>query len=494
MAFRLCMLLCISAFSVSSEKKVEETFMKKTTKDLDTSASGYIYQQHGNKPAHVIYLNKGDVLDRLNEGEVLNHLNQGEVLGQLNQGEILPHLHLKMNTPVTSPHPHGYQSASVSNPGRSTTQSYYVTHYQNYGDGGKKYHMEHPGVAYFPSESKGSNDGYPHYKVVMPAHYHGLYNPLPVIHSRQTLKKTPGLGNYPTTVKVNGPDSLEEDEEEDDEDEDDHDDLHENAQSSVTHDGQRGDDDDSEGEEDSHENYHEQHHNIPALTYSHGEHDHGLVYGNGQDHDRESHAEVDGSEHEEEHYSQDGEKKSNGYRNLHEHDKGEKGHYDNADHSSHYDNSNGHKASGHDEGKAFSEHHAENKGEKGGEFEEKKAHKKGSKTTGYHNVFHKDEYKKVHTFYDDSDHKGKFKKYGSEHKEHDTQSGEFKKGAQYHSGHESAQDGKTGHTSKGYHDQADKGYNKKHGEEKYHQNEAEYAKKGGKQSERSHAYKGNDHD
>lgn len=49
----------------------------------------------------------------------------------------------------------------------------------------------------------------------------------------------------------------------------------------------------------------------------------------------------------------------------------------------------------------------------GGKFNEKKSHKKGANTLGYHNVFHKDEYKKVHIFYDDADHRGSFKKNGA---------------------------------------------------------------------------------
>lgn len=181
MAVRLCMLLCISAFGVYGEKKVEETFMKKTTKDLDTSASGYIYQQHGNNPAQVIYLNKGDVLDHLNEGEVLGHLNQGEVLGQLNQGEVLPHLHLKQSHAGLAGHaslPYVYQSQgvgpvfgqshgnagqvihpTVANPGRSTSQAYYVTHYQDYGDGGKKYNVNHPPHSHYSSSMGVGNRG-----------------------------------------------------------------------------------------------------------------------------------------------------------------------------------------------------------------------------------------------------------------------------------------------------------------------------------------------
>lgn len=49
-----------------------------------------------------------------------------------------------------------------------------------------------------------------------------------------------------------------------------------------------------------------------------------------------------------------------------------------------------------------------------GKRREQKLHKRGVKTTGYHNVFHKDEYKKEHTFYDDLDHHGDFKLHGNQ--------------------------------------------------------------------------------
>lgn len=490
-AQRLCIMLCISvivclAVVVHGEKKVEETFMKKITKDLDTSATGYIYQQQGNSPASVIYLNKGDVLGNLNQGEVLGRLNQGEVLHQLNQGEVLPHLHLKMNHGVIPAQqaslPYVYQQSAngVNNPGRSTSQAYYVTHYQDYGDGGKKYNTNRPSAHY----NKAIGESYPHYDVVKSSY--GVYNPLALAHLPKHPKKTLGLGHYPTVAQHAESEEVDEGDEEEDDDDDD--------EAPVAHLHQEVDDDNS-GEEidddddgpDSHESYQDElHHslNSPIATYTHG----GYGHNHGHDNDRGSHQASDGSEHNEEHHASHGEKGSKGYDKHQESDKGEKGHYDEADHAKHYNQNSGHKASGHDEGKQYHAHHEADKGEKGGEFQEKKAHKKGQKTTGYHNVFHKDEYKKVHTFYDDADHKGKFKKYGAEHKEHESKAGESKKGAHHQSGHESDQKGKKGHSSKGHHDANDQGYKKEHGKEQFHENEAEYAKKGGKQGESSHAY------
>lgn len=493
MAARLCMLLCISVIGVSAEKKVEATFMKKTTQDLDTSATGYIYQQQGNNPAQVIYLNKGDVLGHLNEGEVLGRLNRGEMISDLNQGEILPHLHLKMNSahvhkPVHQPSPlhqpalpYVYQQSAV-NPGRSTSQSYYVTHYQDYGNGGgKKYTTHRPvSVSHLIGSGKGTDgDTYPHYDIAK--HSFGVYNPLALQHGPQKPKQTPGLSHYPTIVKHAEP---EDEYDENDEDENNHG-PHQSAHLNINDDDD-DDDDDYEGEDDdSHEKYDSHHHHThdaPIISTGLG-HTSG-IYGN----DRRNHHSDAGTEHEEEEHSQHGEKGSKGYDQYHEHDKGEKGHHDEAKHSNHYNQNSGHKVAGLDEAKQYGEHHEADQGEKGGEFKEKKAHKKGSKTTGYHNVFHKDEYKKVHTFYDDSDHKGKFKKYGSDHKEHESEAGETKKGAHHQSGHESDHHSKKGHTAKGHHDQSDQGYKKDHGEETYHEKEADYAKKGGKHGQSSHVF------
>lgn len=71
-----------------------------------------------------------------------------------------------------------------------------------------------------------------------------------------------------------------------------------------------------------------------------------------------------------------------------------------------------------DESKTVDRHKLDDDGthaQEGGTFKEQKLHKRGVKTVGYHNTFHKDEYKKVHTFYDDADHRGGFKKFGSEY-------------------------------------------------------------------------------
>lgn len=234
------MLLCISAIGVSAEKKVEATFMKQTTNDLDTSATGYIYQQSGNNPAQVIYFNKGDALGRLNEGEMLSRLNQGEVISDLNQGEILPHLHLKtsnlnvhpaVHTPVhVSAHtpslPYVYQQpgATAVNPGRSTSQAYYVTHYQDYGNNnGNKYTTHHPlPVSHYIGHGKGIDGGaYPHYDIAKNSY--GVYNPLSLNRLPGKPVKTPGLSHYPTVDKH--PESIVSDddsEEDDDESEEEH--------------------------------------------------------------------------------------------------------------------------------------------------------------------------------------------------------------------------------------------------------------------------------
>lgn len=509
MAARLCMLLCIGAFGASAEKKVEATFVKNTLNDLDGSASGYIYQQHGNNPANVIYFNKGsDSLGRLNQGEMLSRLNRGESISDLNEGEILSHLHLKMNhgqvhgalnAPATlrSPAlPYVYQQQSVGggNPGRSTSQAYYVTHYQDNGHkGGREYLPQQPvSVSHVLGLNKGIDGGsYPQYDVTTT---HGLYNPLALSPVPLKPKKTLGLGHFPTVDKR--PESYEEDDddndEEDDDDDDDEDERH------GTHDAIHDSDDDDEydeyegedeDEEDSREDSYRHQTNNSPIIFSHGPIDHVHDYSN----DNHNHKAGSGAEHEEEDHSTHSEKGEKAYNKFHGHAKGEKGHHDDAEHSKHYNEHSGHKAAGHDEAQKYGEHHAADHNEKGGDFQEKKAHKKGAKTTGYHNVFHKDEYKKVHTFYDDADHKGKFKKYGAEHKEHESKKGESAKGAHHHSGQESDHHGKKGHSAKGHYDKDDQGYKEAHGKEKFHEKESDYAKKGDKHGQSSHAHTDSGH-
>lgn len=228
--------------------------------------------------------------------------------------------------------------------------------------------------------------------------------------------------------------------------------------------------------------------------YSHGEYASVGHDDDGDHHHHDTHYKKEhGAEYDEENHKKGGEKGSKGYKNIHEYSKGSKGEHDDEDHSNYYDSEGGKKASEHDEADYYHKHHKGEKGTKGGKFGEKKNHKKGSKTTGYHNVFHKDEYKKDHTFYDDADHHGDFHKYGSDHQFNDSEEGDYKKGEHHSAGHEHDHHGKKGHSDKGHHDKAEKGYDNKHGEDAYHHHDQYYAKKGGDDKGNHFGYESSNH-
>lgn len=96
-----------------------------------------------------------------------------------------------------------------------------------------------------------------------------------------------------------------------------------------------------------------------------------------------------------------------------------------------HDQSGGTKQGHNDQGQFYASNHEEGEGNKGQQFQEAKGHKKGSKTTGYHKVYHKDEYKKDHSFYDESDKRGQFSRYGDEAAHHSNEKGDHKEGGEW---------------------------------------------------------------
>ncbi|XP_058066191.1 histidine-rich glycoprotein-like [Anopheles bellator] len=192
--------------------------------------------------------------------------------------------------------------------------------------------------------------------------------------------------------------------------------------------------------------------------------------------------EDDGSSHDEDHHSKKGESSSKGYDSKHELEKGSKGSYDKEGHEHRYENGGDRKHSHHDEGSHYKDHHEAAKRTKGGKHHEKKHHKKGSKTTGYHNVYHKDEYKKEHIFYDTSDHTGHFKKYGSAHEHHSDEQGKHG-----HGGHEDRAHQESSHKNAGGHDRGK--YDEHHAEHKHRHGQDQYDRHGSSY-EQNHGHQG----
>lgn len=118
-----------------------------------------------------------------------------------------------------------------------------------------------------------------------------------------------------------------------------------------------------------------------------------------------------GSSFNEEDRKRKGFEDTEGYKNFSTFSKGRKKKYSEEDHSEYSDEEKSDEESRSKSKKGEKKKHSEQIKE-GGKLNEQKNLRKGSKTLGYHNVLHKDEYKKKRTFYDDYDDRGFFKLFG----------------------------------------------------------------------------------
>lgn len=89
----------------------------------------------------------------------------------------------------------------------------------------------------------------------------------------------------------------------------------------------------------------------------------------------------------------------------------------------------------HDDHDRVSKHHTEKSKSIGDVSHAAKSNDKVDRvTTGYRNVYHKDENKKIHDFYDNDDHGGHSKQHGRYNERHVSSEGTFKKGASFDQG------------------------------------------------------------
>ncbi|EFA02620.1 protein argonaute-2-like [Tribolium castaneum] len=176
-----------------------------------------------------------------------------------------------------------------------------------------------------------------------------------------------------------------------------------------------------------------------------------------------------------------GEKGSTGYKTVQEYDKGAQGKHDNQGHKEHYSKEGGHKAAHHDSGSHYNQKQEAAKGSEGSSFGQSSSHKKGSKTTGFHRVHHKDEYKKDHTFYDESDASGHFNKHGDFDSHHAAKKGGFEKGGHEDGAYQAGEQGVKGFVDNGKYVGQNSGFKGEQGKEGHYKDFQEYAKKGEQQ-------------
>ncbi|XP_048511008.1 sarcoplasmic reticulum histidine-rich calcium-binding protein-like [Athalia rosae] len=211
-------------------------------------------------------------------------------------------------------------------------------------------------------------------------------------------------------------------------------------------------------------------------------------FGHGFDGHVESHEDAEGHRHDAEEHQARGEKGEKGYKNYHGFDKGEKGEHDSENHKGQYSEDAGSKKAHSDNAAHYDKHEVKSEGESGASYGKGASHKKGHKTSGFHNVYHKDEYKKDTDFYDEAHKSGQFEKHGAFGAEHAAGEGAFKKGGRHDSGHSESERGKSGEYDKGHNHEEAEGHRREEGNEKYHENYEDYAKKGEASEGKTHGY------
>ncbi|XP_053599547.1 histidine-rich glycoprotein-like isoform X2 [Plodia interpunctella] len=170
-----------------------------------------------------------------------------------------------------------------------------------------------------------------------------------------------------------------------------------------------------------------------------------------------------------------------GYKSDHHLDKGAKGHKTDEVHRKEYEEAAGKKHKHHDNAGHKGSHEEEAHGHRGSHFGEKKGHKKGHKTKGYHNKYHKDEFHKEHKFYDDFHKSGEHHRYGKFNAKHASNESGKKKAHHVNAGHDFVERGKKGYSNKGHLDEDHTGYKGGQGHEEHHAQHSQHGKKGGKE-------------
>lgn len=171
---------------------------------------------------------------------------------------------------------------------------------------------------------------------------------------------------------------------------------------------------------------------------------------------------------------------TNNVYNKHDHfDKGKKGGYDEEKKSKFGEKEQGGKESKHAGAKHYGEKDHSYRDDKGGKYNEQKLHKTGAKTVGYHNIFHKDEFKKVRTYYDGGDEQGKHFNFGDEHKQYDVKKDSDEDGGEHGEGHHKWGEKKNGHLRKAKGDDENEAWTKKNNQTKGFSEDQGYAKESG---------------
>ncbi|XP_033217354.1 protein PFC0760c-like [Belonocnema kinseyi] len=196
---------------------------------------------------------------------------------------------------------------------------------------------------------------------------------------------------------------------------------------------------------------------------------------NGKDYKAEKHNE----------YGEEGERGYKGYRQF---DHGEKGGRSTDYQTGHFDEEGGHENAHSQTDAHYGQHDEGEKGEKGSSYGQASYHKKGHKTTGFHNVYRKDEYKKDTDFYDEDHNSGQFDKHATGDEHHDAAHGTYEKGDHHESGYGHSDRVKAGLIDRGHNYRDHQGHKAEQGGDSYHDVHSDYGNRGGASFTKEHGY------
>lgn len=163
-----------------------------------------------------------------------------------------------------------------------------------------------------------------------------------------------------------------------------------------------------------------------------------------------------------------------GYKVYETAEKAQKGNHENSGEKSNYEENGGAKSGHFESVNNYDKKHAAAEADKGERFSEKKGHNRGSKTTGFHNVYHKDEFKKKNEFYDEADRNGRFNKHANHEAKSHSNEGGYVNGGKSDAAFNQADYGNKHYSDKGSNQESDQGYEAKNGQEAFYNNDQRY--------------------
>lgn len=190
----------------------------------------------------------------------------------------------------------------------------------------------------------------------------------------------------------------------------------------------------------------------------------------------------------------EGSKGEKGYNNQENYDDAAKGQHLKENHQEEY-SKNGENKANKQENSGYHSHSAEAaKGAKGGSFGKSNSHKKGSKTTGFHKVYHKDEYKKDHTFYDENDSSGHHNEYDENDSKYEKENGQYENGKNNEEAREESEFASKGSKDEGRYLDERNARRREQGNSAHFENNEKYAKKNDNEYQDENGYAVSDSD